>query len=87
MTPDKAAEIIDEIIAKDDLMGDVYLTPEMNEALEFAKKILKNQRPICKYICPDAEGSNVCAECLTSITSKVYNFCPETGADLRGEEE
>ena len=39
-------------------------------------------RPICAYVHPDAKGPNVCSECKTSIQSKVFKYCPETGAAL-----
>ena len=68
------------------------LTLEMNEetAIKVGYALLNmtgaltksDDRPICAYVHPDAKGPNVCSECKTSIQSKVFKYCPETGAAL-----
>lgn len=86
MTNKEAMQILEEMpIASNVHFG------EIAEALNLAIKALRNERPHGKWI--DRNGHTWCSECrndtiyLEGDRPLRTDFCPNCGADMRGDKE
>ena len=91
MTNEEAIEVINNLVTPTD---DVHQFIAIHNALEMSIEALKNQRKkgkwerdVCRYICSNCKKR--CEEIVNDglRLNQLSDYCPNCGADMRGEKE
>lgn len=85
MTNKEAIELLDDLRKYE---HSEYYEQEVQEALEKGIKALENQKVGHWIDCADKDLWYRCSECGKRMWSgNCYNYCPDCGAKMKGEQE